>query len=185
MESNNIFPREAIVENIGAIVDFQKEEDDSELEANELANSLNHVINISPSELKPKDKDGSNLDCREDEKTPESPQDISLKRVLSQSNMSEIDSVSKAAKYNLSKGCQMDNGSDAQLYKEGDNTNQNTNPVVFNNEESQHLYENESDINGYENINQCHSVTQKRICMKKLIFEIFLQICCWIQMTII
>ena len=45
MESNNECRRDS-VENIGAIVDFEEEEDDSELEANELANSLNHVINI-------------------------------------------------------------------------------------------------------------------------------------------
>ena len=53
MESNNECRRDS-VENIGAIVDFEEEEDDSDLEANELANSLNHIINISSDELKPK-----------------------------------------------------------------------------------------------------------------------------------
>ena len=163
MESGNKFRHSNSIENIGAIVDFEEEDDDSDLEANELANSLNHVINISIDELKPteatkdivSDTDGSNFDCAEYEKTPESPQDLATKTVNSQSDMCDVELANKASKYDLFKGCPKDNCSDAKINKERENTTQTTSPVVTNNAEPQHFYENKSEGNGYENINQC------------------------------
>ena len=69
--------------------------------------------------------------------------------------MCDVELANKASKYDLFKDCPKYNCSDAKINKDSKHTNQTTNPVVSKNGESQHLYENESKINGYENMNQC------------------------------
>ena len=69
--------------------------------------------------------------------------------------MCDVELANKASKYDCFKDCPKYNCSDAKVNKEREHTNQTTNPVVSNNAESKHLYENESEGNGYENVNQC------------------------------
>eukprot|EP00092_Neocalanus_flemingeri_P027848 GFUD01030231.1.p1 GENE.GFUD01030231.1~~GFUD01030231.1.p1 ORF type:complete len:412 (+),score=134.01 GFUD01030231.1:100-1236(+) len=181
MESDNKYSWNDSVENIGVIVDFEEEEEDSEPESNELVNILNRAINLGQTKVyetvtmeEPKETELAKseietkmLECHSFDEKEEI---LKIKEIIhdadDQDSQKNLLKEKRCSKYendpriNSDKRNSFTNVYDT-LNREANHTvkkkdNPNTIYTIgsHRSKEYHHLYENETERNAYENVTQ-------------------------------